>query len=100
MKTALLSSSLALVAGCIVGNASAAATPETSGECCVGACTPPLEKYYSIAKDLFGNVNCGECCMNPKVSLVLSCPESARSIRRKLIALDRTTSSTTSSRRT
>ena len=31
--------------------------------CCVGACAPPLQKYYSVdVKHGF----CGECCMDPK----------------------------------
>lgn len=35
--------------------------------CCQGACAGSgLEKYYSIAKSIFGKPHCGECCMDPK----------------------------------
>merc|ERR1719263_1396746 len=35
--------------------------------CCEGRCTEPgQEKYWSIAKSLFGTPHCGECCMDPK----------------------------------
>merc|ERR1711965_99499 len=61
MKSAVMLSSLVGIASCFIS-----VRAESSGECCVGACKPPLEKYYSIAKDLFGHVNCGECCMDPK----------------------------------
>lgn len=44
------------------GAATGAGTP-----CCVGACRPPLKKFYSV--DQVHNM-CGECCMNPtKVTL-------------------------------
>jgi hypothetical protein len=34
--------------------------------CCEGACKKTgEEKYYSIAKSLFGTKHCGECCMDP-----------------------------------
>jgi len=34
--------------------------------CCQGACkVAGEEKYYSVAKSLFGTKHCGECCMNP-----------------------------------
>jgi len=39
----------------------------TTQPCCQGACaTAGQEKYYSIAKSLFGTKHCGECCMDPK----------------------------------
>jgi len=35
--------------------------------CCQGKCKEPgMEKYWSIAKSLFGTPHCGESCMNPK----------------------------------
>merc|ERR1719199_1842205 len=35
--------------------------------CCQGACKASgLEKYWSIAKSMFGTPHCGECCMDPK----------------------------------
>ena len=38
-----------------------------SEPCCQGACSVPgQEKYYSIAKSIFGAKHCGECCMDPK----------------------------------
>ena len=34
--------------------------------CCQGACSKAgEEKYWSIAKSLFGTKHCGECCMDP-----------------------------------
>merc|ERR1740130_1343162 len=34
--------------------------------CCEGACkTAGEEKYWSIAKGIFGKPHCGECCMDP-----------------------------------
>merc|ERR1711865_558589 len=34
--------------------------------CCQGSCkVAGEEKYYSVAKSLFGTKHCGECCMNP-----------------------------------
>jgi len=33
--------------------------------CCMGACTAPKQKYFSIAKGIFGDRHCGECCMDP-----------------------------------
>ena len=35
-------------------------------KCCEGVCANDLSKYYSIASDVRGNVNCGECCMKPE----------------------------------
>ncbi len=35
-----------------------------AGKCCE-VCSNGLSKYYSIAKDIKGNTNCGECCMDP-----------------------------------
>ena len=46
----------------LLGAAAAAESP-----CCLGACTVAgEEKYWSIAKSLFGTKHCGECCMDPK----------------------------------
>jgi hypothetical protein len=34
--------------------------------CCQGVCTTAgLQKYWSIAKGIFGEQHCGECCMDP-----------------------------------
>merc|ERR1719265_1324092 len=34
--------------------------------CCQGACPEAgMEKYYSLAKSIFGTAHCGECCMDP-----------------------------------
>jgi len=42
--------------------------PSPKGKpCCQGHCADPTkEKYYSVAKSLFGKKHCGECCMDPK----------------------------------
>lgn len=45
----------------------AASGHEAASQCCVGACkNPGEEKYWSIAKGIFGGAHCGECCMDPK----------------------------------
>merc|ERR1719408_171047 len=34
--------------------------------CCEGGCKEAgMEKYWSIAKGIFGTPHCGECCMDP-----------------------------------
>merc|ERR1719327_2165684 len=39
----------------------------TAEPCCQNACKGAgLEKYWSIAKSVFGTPHCGECCMDPK----------------------------------
>jgi len=44
-----------------VAESSAAEKP-----CCQGKCLAAgKEKYYSLAKSLFGTLHCGECCMDP-----------------------------------
>merc|ERR1719456_324363 len=40
---------------------------EPTTPCCQGKCKEPgMEKYWSIAKSMFGTPHCGESCMNPK----------------------------------
>jgi len=43
-----------------------APAPPKPKPCCQGKCAAEgKEKYYSIAKSLFGKPHCGECCMDP-----------------------------------
>ena len=66
-KRTLLLLVVATACSAVPLNNFAAESLESAAEpCCVGACTVAgEEKYWSIAKSLFGTEHCGECCLNP-----------------------------------